>query len=277
LTTLITQRHSQGTQNGDGAYAVADIGEKMKRKIKAFGFALVALCAIGVVSASAAFAVEDAPRWTVAGAFLGSGVEEPFTGTSSGSVNLAVPALGVTLTSTTCTTEGKIVGSAAEKPGTNKGVFLTCTGVTVTGGANCEVHSAGQANGTIKTNELDSILRWKEQTPSIAALDTLTPTSGANFVGITFVSKPGVTCALAGTTLQVTGNVLGAFTPVGEDVTEGTLTFPTPAIKKYFTNQTPSRTEDEDSGLLLGSNPATFSGVFKLKLTSGKTVGIKAG
>jgi hypothetical protein len=82
--------------------------------------------AVGSAAASAA----SHPRWKVASAFLGAGVEKSLTG-SSVLPQSTLKGGGINLESTGCTTTGKIVGSAAGAPGSNTSasVVLSCTGV----------------------------------------------------------------------------------------------------------------------------------------------------
>jgi hypothetical protein len=148
------------------------------------------------------------PRWKVAGAFLGSGVEKEFTG-SSIAPQPTLKGGGINLESTGCTTTGKIVGSAAGAPGTNTSVTLTCSGVKVIGTSAtiCTVHSPGQANGTVKTNFLSSTLVYLNETSDAVVGDLFKPTTGGEFVKIEIT---GEECSVAGN-YAITGEIIGKF------------------------------------------------------------------
>lgn len=237
----------------------------MNRSLKVTGvtvLAVFALCAVAVASASA-----NTPRYKVAKAYLGSGVTETINGSSS-SAKLAAPKLGLNLNSTGCTTTGKIVGSAAGSPGTNKEITLTCVGVTVEGAATCKVHSPGQAAGTVKTNLLSSELVWLASTGNAAGDRFFPTTAGGAFVEIIIES-----CAAAGT-YPVKGESIGQVLPVATEATTGSLVFPTTAVTKYWTGDEPNRVEHTSGGLTLGGQAATFSSTFSVSLASGKAFGV---
>jgi hypothetical protein len=52
---------------------------------------------------------------------------------------------------------------------------------------------------------------------------------------------------------------------------------PSTADTKYWTNQTPTRTEDTDSGLTFGGTAATFAGTFTLHLSTDALWGVEPG
>jgi hypothetical protein len=252
----------------------------LKRNIKALGLALLAVVALGAIAASAAQAT--APRFTAGGSTaFGS---TAFTGVSEGSVTLTNPSRSLILHSNTCTTAGNIVSSAAGVSSTFNSVTLSCTNtqVTIAGvdrTALCPVHSPGAANGTITTNKSDGNLVWTAATGDASVGLTFTAEAGkeAPFAELEIT---GATCPLAtgATPLKILGNVIATNdTPTTADATTQKVVFTDPADTKYWTNQTPTRTEDTDPGLTLGNTEAVFSGTFALKLSSDALWGVFPG
>jgi hypothetical protein len=251
----------------------------LKGNVRALCMALAAVFAFGALAASAASA--SAPHFTIttAGGAVDTALEQTFTAESTGDVAL-VQAAGITLTSNTangdCTSTGTLVGVAtAGVPSTAKNTSLTCKNVKVFSGGveqpKCTVHSPAAANGTITTNTLKQTLVWLAETGDTKVGATFAPAEGTTFVTVEIT---GAECAIAGK-LNVTGNTIAEATPVTEHVTSGTLQFPTTAVKTYWTNQTPTRTKDEDAGLKLGASNATFSAHFTVKLCSDLLWGIE--
>jgi hypothetical protein len=239
----------------------------LKPNIKALGLAFVAVLALGAIAASAAQA--SAPHFTVAGSTAFG--ETTFTGTNSGSVTLTNPSRNLILHSNTCTTSGIIKSSAAGVSSTFKQVTLSCTNVEVTVAgidrtALCPVHSPGAANGTITTKDTDGNLVWMEATGDTKVGMTFTPEAGVA-TPFTELEITGVTCPLAtgATPLKVLGNAIATNdSPTTVNVPTQKIEFTDPADTDYWTNQTPTRTKDTDSGLTLGGTGAIFKGTFNL-------------
>jgi len=229
----------------------------MKRSLRIFGTSALlvfALCAVAAASASA-----NTPRWKVGGAYLGAGVEEAFSSTS-GVSKLRVPARGLTLVCKKDSGSGKIVGSAAGSPGTNKEVVVTFEECSVEGAPTCVVPN-------ITTKKLKSELVWLSKEGNNAG-DRLLPEEGTVFTNIVISG-----CAAAGT-FPVTGEALGKVEPIATEVTSGTLTFTDPAIATYWTGDKPNRVEHTNGGLKFGGTPAVFSSVDTITLNSGSVFGV---
>jgi hypothetical protein len=244
----------------------------VKRDIQNFGLALVAVLAFGAVAAGAAQA-DSAPHWTTGGKGepLPAGATRNFVATSTTKAFLRAPNLGLTLENPVgkCSATGKIEGSGAGLPGKNKEVTLTCHEVTVVEGAKCSVHSPGQPNGTVVTNELKSTNVWLNKEGG-AAGDLLTPGTGTEFVSIIIEG-----CALA-ETYPVTGEIIGQLLPVEKEVEEGEIVFPEPPILSWWNNKEP-REAVGISRLAVKKSPATFEAKFNLHLEPKELVGVFAG
>jgi hypothetical protein len=251
------------------------------RNVKTLGPAVLACFAFGAIAAAGAQA--NAPRWTV-GANDSGGVHtltaaetRGLTGETTGTVTITFA--GGVLQSSSCTSTGTIIGSAAGSPGTSTGT-LECTGVTVQEAAKCIVKTEGAANGTVLSTSLTGRLVWLEGPET--AKDTK--------VGITFEPDPvapasnafehievsGVGCA-ATNKFTVTGNMICEVSPITKHEVNGTMNCPSSVIKKYWNNETP-RKEQEDKGLMVGVNAQTFVAHFiNLHLTNNVTWGIEPG
>jgi hypothetical protein len=254
----------------------------MKRRWKVLPLALLALLAFGVVAANASAA--KAPRWKVAGAFLGSETKN-LVGTSSGTIKLKGGELE--LTSTGCTVVGKIEGTGTGVAGKNKEIKLKCTGVVVGGGFSevCKARSSGQAAGSqiVETNALKSTLVYlkKETTSGVESVgDLFEPEAGPTAVFVTIIVE-GKECPLAGE-YAVKGQTVGKFKQAGEsEFEEGELEFPTTRIESYFVNGE-ATTSTAVSSLTLGkvgstASKATFSGLFKVHLEPKQKIGVFPG
>ena len=245
------------------------------RNIKALGLALSAVFAFGAVLASGAQA--GAPRWTVVeggvARTLVASEERTVAGESTGDVTIT--GAGVSMTSTSCTISGRIIGSAAGSPGTYTGT-QHCTGWVVPGAPKCVINSEGAAAGTVISTPLTGRLVWLKQRPDVSSVGlTLEPDAGST--AFSHIEVTGAGCA-ATNKFTVTGNTICTATPVGQDAINGTLDCPSTPIKKYFTNQTPTRTEDEDTGTRIGAGASTFVAHFvNIKLSSGVEWGIENG
>jgi hypothetical protein len=251
----------------------------IKRNTKAVCLALAAMFAFGAIAAGSAQA-NLAPRWTVAGSTLTAGQTETFHASSTGTV--ALTGGGVFLKSVNngdCTFTGKIEGSGAGESGKLREAYLIChnletytsTGTTI---PTCIIHSPGEANGTIKTNNIDGKLVWLNQNGNTEVGATLTPEAGTEFFSI---EVTGASCPVKGT-YPITGTTVGKVEPVGSDATEGFLTFPSTAITTTWSNATP-RVSATD-GLLIKTSAAVFEnispGKFDVKLEPCALWGVEA-
>jgi hypothetical protein len=246
-----------------------------KRSLRALGLAFIIMLAFGAFGAIGARA--EAPRWTVGGKTIVAAESKTFSATSTGSV--AFTAANLKLKSTMakdCSISGSIVGSAAGSPGKDKEVIIHCINVEVLGHEKeCTVNSPGAAVGTIKTEKLESTLVWLNAAGDAEVGDTLANEANTAKPLVT-VEVEGVECPLNGD-YDLTGNVIAKVEPVTKDVGTGALVFPEAPIKPYWTNQTPTRTKDEDPGLKAGGVEAVFHGKFNYVLTSGELFGVEPG
>jgi hypothetical protein len=266
----------------------------LKGNIKVLGLALAAVFAFSALSAVAAQA--NAPRWTVAGATIGSAVTKEFHAESTGQVSLIQGGTGLEIRSGgtakgECTAKGKIVGSGAGEPGKNKEVTLTCKNakVFVSGvdqSAVCTVHSPTKADGTIETNELESTLVWlegpasNEPTAPFAAKDgkvgdLFQPEANTATGAFVRIEITGASCPVL-QNVNVTGGAIGTVENVTQDLTEQSLNFPATAHTKYWTNQTPTRTEDT-TGLKVGGAASIFVATFDVVLNPCELFGVEPG
>jgi hypothetical protein len=261
----------------------------LARNLKALGLALIAVFAFGAMVASAAQAAEDAPHFTVEGASPTETTfgERTFTGSNEGAVTLNNESRKLKLESPNngdCTTHGFIVSSAPEQPSTLREVTLTCTNIHVfingiDRTALCPVHSPGEPNGTVKTKDTDGRLVWMAASGDEKVGQTFTPEAGVT-EPFTEIELTGANCPLAtGTTpLKVLGNAIATNdSPTTINATTQKIVFPAPPDTHYWTNQTPTRTEDTDSGLTLGGTAASFAGTFAIHLSTDEAWGVEPG
>ncbi|MBS1845088.1 MAG: hypothetical protein JST53_11780 [Actinobacteria bacterium] len=238
------------------------------------------MLAFSAIAAGSAFA-NSAPRWKVNEAFLGNGVEESIEAVSSTETLLRVPkVVGLNLknASGNCTLTGKIVGSAAENPGTGKGGVYTCSGVSVEEAPVCTVNGTG----TITTKALKGTLVWLASTGQKAGFK-FTPETGTEFAKFEIT---GAECSVAGT-YTVSGEVIAELLPEATNVIEGEVKLPalpkascTTAnrITTWFNNATTRVSQTLASPLVVGANPAAICGTAK-GFIPGKTkkIGVFAG
>jgi hypothetical protein len=249
------------------------------RYIKVLGLlaALVAFSAIGAAAAQA-----KAPVWTVkaSGVTTTINASEERNGTSSleGTAQLGFSAQ--TMKSTTngdCTASFSIKGSAAGSPGTITPFTLTCTNVE-SSVPNCIVHSTGAADKTVVTTDIKGTLVWLAATGDEVGVLLEPATAGGAFAHI---EETGAACAVntEGESLTLTGQLVCKVTAgANADVAEGALNCPTTPITKYYTNQTPTRTEDITVPVRMAGAAAIFSATFKVKSsTAGEEGGIETG
>lgn len=170
----------------------------MSKQLKTIFLALMAVLAIGAVTASAA---QAEPTFTVEG--VAAGTVEPIAETTlvttvgteyTPSLTLTVPGFFTI----TCTGLNVKKGTITNKTAKNAADSLSFTTCKVLGPKNestfCLVKNVGGTNGTIATGSLTSTL----VTIGTSTYDTVTP------VGVTFVELKISECALEGT-YKVTG------------------------------------------------------------------------
>jgi hypothetical protein len=257
---------------------------------------LAAFAAVFAFSAMAAGAAQaSAPRWTVGGATPLANLSLPFTGKSTGAENskdeqakevgtLEVPGL-FTLKNPKdkCTVTGRIVGSAALSPGTNKEVVLHCEGVEFTSAglnAACVVHSPGKPDGTIATEKLESRLVWLASTGTTHVGDRFESeaSTGGPLVSLEIAEKPGKECILTGMKFEVKGCVIGTMETPNTDKETQAINFPTPPITNSFDNKTPTpRNAEPACSLTVGGKAAQFTNTFDLTLNSQELWGVEPG
>jgi hypothetical protein len=180
-----------------------------------------------------------------------------------------------------CVTTGRIVGSAAETPGTGKEGKLKCTGVTVMEGPTCTVSSGTEAAGTIVSNPLKATLVWLNSTGSAAGLK-FQPESVEEFVKVKIAGR-----GLAGE-YPVKGEGIGKLLPVATEVVAGELEFPKlgegtvncvapNTIAAHFSNASPTRVSTATIHLTFKAQIANLCGNNKVELVSGEKAGVFPG
>jgi hypothetical protein len=255
----------------------------LKGNIKALSLALAAVFAFSALSAVAAQA--NAPRWTVAGSTIGSAVTKEFHAESTGQVSLIQGGTGLEIKSGgtakgECTVKGKIVGSNAGEPGKNKEMTLTCKNlkIFVSGvdqSAVCTLHSPGKADGTVETNDLESTLVWLESSGDGKVGDLFQPEANTATGVFGKLEITGASCPVR-QNFNITGGMIATVETVTQDVTENSLDFPATAHTKYWTNQTPTRTEDTAT-LKTGAAASTFVATFDVVLNPCELFGVEPG
>jgi hypothetical protein len=252
---------------------------RSNRYIKVLGL-VAALVAFGAIGAAVAQA--EAPIWTVKASGVTKNItsaeEREGTASSTGTVSLGFNAQTVkSTTSGDCTASLSIKGSAAENPGTITPLMLICKNVE-SSVPNCTVHSTGAPDGIVVSTPLKATLVWLAQSPSGEAGILFEPeAAGGTFAHI---EETGAACAVntEGESLTVTGKVICKVTiGAGADVNEGQINCPATPITKYFTNQTPTRTEDllGTAQLKVAGAAAIFNATFDIKpKTAGEEWGI---
>jgi hypothetical protein len=252
------------------------------RYIKVLGLlaALVAFSAIGVAAAQA-----KAPVWTVKASgvtkTLTASEERSGTASSTGTVSLGFSAQTLrSTTSSDCGASFSIKGSAAGSPGTITPFTLTCIHAE-SSVPNCTVHSTGAPDGTIITTDIKGTLVWLAQAPSHEVGILFEPAAAGG--AFAHIEETGTKCAVntEGESLTVTGKVICRVTKgVGNDFIEGELNCPATPITKYYTNQTPTKTEISlgTEQLKVAGAAAILSGVFDFELSNaGEEFGIETG
>lgn len=238
----------------------------MSRGIKIAGLAMVVV-SLTALAAPAAQA-ELAPRWKVAGAFLGSGATKSYTATLTGAATLEVPGL-MTLESSSCSVTGKIVGSAAKTESTHKESVLECKTIAVKGAPACEVTN-------IVTSKMKGQLGWMEATGESNVL-TFEAESGSSLTTVLIEE-----CALEGE-YPVTGGTVATLTPTATEATEATLAAggsDTKTTENWFTGKTIPECGREfmtSPALVFGGRTSKLTATFTLKLSPAEKFGGFAG
>jgi hypothetical protein len=200
---------------------------KQMRKVKIIGVTLVAVFALSALGAASASAVT--PSWFKGGTIIAQGTTDTFTGSAGAGVLEAKGGLG-TVKCKSDTSAGQITGPWTETKIVV--IYKECA----KGAKPCT--SAGQAAGTIKTNEvsgtniyLDTLAKGHTK-----AGIALKPTTGTVFVAFTCEGE---------VKNEVSGEVIGEALPLnaGTDKTEGTLTFVQAGGKQKWTQMEEAGTE----------------------------------
>jgi hypothetical protein len=242
---------------------------RMSKSARRLGLLLTVALAVSATTAAVAHAVPGpAPRWKVAGAFLLA--EKSFEGTNNEKVLISIPgvSLKIEIPKGECSLKGKVVGSGAKTAGTDKEVVLKCTkAVVVEPVGVCTVQSAGKPGGTIEFNKLKGTLVWTTN-KNLPAAHKFVP----EWVKVEVLGKE---CTPA-KTYTVEKELLGEFRPIGEESEHATLTFPEPALLKWWNSENP-QVEQTATQLTFGGNAATFRSVFSFDLNPLENFGIFEG
>ncbi|HXB64673.1 MAG TPA: hypothetical protein VNV42_07335 [Solirubrobacteraceae bacterium] len=235
--------------------------------------AMLAVFAFGAIVATAAQAVEEAPRFSVAKKLLKKGESEEPSVTAVGSSTLTAGADVVTCTTLEVKKGAKLLGSEAGEAGTGEAT-LRYSGCTVTGnGTPCEVTSK-----EVETVALRAELVEDAATKKVLLVDFL-PASGSLFTTLKFT---GTGCTVKET--KVTGkDVLAQVRTAGGRVVELGLTAEEALSwhAEVLKEQPPSFwlvkggvgktvTLEEAEKLMAFGVPAKLEGTAALALVSGK-------
>jgi hypothetical protein len=208
----------------------------------AFIASLVAALAVAVSAASSA---DAAPGWFIEGKAL--------TGTAnaeshSGSYTLKAPAAK---TGVKCEVNINIFLLAVAGKATDKNTFEKCVGLEEA--VKCEVHSPGQPNGTIKTNENVALLE-----EGGATFAKFTPQEGTTLVTIIL---GGASCPTKGE-FAVSGFAQSKVAPQKEEVVKLGFEFSaTSGSKLTFAGLVSATLEGKDETFLTGINEGKKWGI----------------
>jgi hypothetical protein len=224
---------------------------------------MLSLFAVGTSSVSAAIKFE----WKVGGEPLAAGESKEFTATADGhTFDFAFLAAGASTlllsTEIGVLAGAKIIGG---KPGTNEEIVIF-KGVTVDRPAKCAVESEGLPAGTVQTVLLHTEIVESDVTHEPLIL--FGPKAGTAFVNLLFLNKGTEECVLKNVLAVVAGNILAEPLPALAETKNGHLVFEAPTKKFVLSNGTL-----EESGLVLGGNAASLSGLSLRLLTSGQAYG----
>lgn len=244
--------------------------------LRSLGIALAAMLVLSGVAAGMAHAGK-APRWKVAGAFLGETEEKNFEGKNTEWLRLEVPVkttLLLEFPAGECKETGKIKGSKMEMPGTKKEVVLSCTGVVVLSPAGCTVNSVGKAAGTVVTNKLKATLVWKNSTLG-STLELLSAEAAGGSIGEIEVQGGGCPAEVKGK-YPIKEEVLGEVKPVTEEQNAGTVILPEPMYTEWWDNQA-TRVKNTITQLTVGGTTSVLRGTFSYELKPQQKFGVYEG
>jgi hypothetical protein len=227
---------------------------RLKLGAALLGSAALLLASVSMTSVASA----SGPFWHVNGARLESG-SKAIELKGKGEAILVSPSLELEVKCTTSASESSAIEGNGGSQGLDKGK------VKYTG---CKVAKPNKAECTvtepITTNFTKSYLAESGE----SFVDVFEPTEGKVFVNLTF--SKGCPELIRGTQ-PVDGSAAAEVKPKGSEVTEGTLSFPTTAIKEVKHEGTAKKI-----GLTIGasSTAATFSATYGAKLTTGEKFGV---
>lgn len=238
--------------------------------------ALVAVCALGAVASSAAFAAQG-PYYKISGTRLESGKTHSFKVSARTPYVLKGTIFGVVVT-TKCTalkvnTAATLVGSTGKNGGSSKEI-LEYSGCTVEGnGAECKVE-----NNEVKTKEVLNELAYSTSTRTGKILTAFVPASGNAFVTIKYTG----TCTtnevtVEGSAVAEDENSKGELIEVGKNEKEeekGILVNKAVNGTKYWTESGGVLTEHEAKLSFAFFGSATIEGSSNVELGTGVNWGV---
>jgi hypothetical protein len=213
---------------------------------------------------------DNAPRWSVSGAYLGAGVSKAFTAKSTAEIRLKFSGGTFAAPAGECSTSGEIEGSLVGSPGSEHKVVLTCKKVAVVGNPKCTVGTPGAEAGTSVSNSLKGKLVWLAGSGRAAA-ELLEPSLGTDLV--TQIEFSGPECIWAPWKITLTGTLINEFLPVEKEATTAELKMPTTSILTYYGNEV-VRSEHTVTGPKFGAFKSNLSGALALTLNSKEAVGV---
>lgn len=229
------------------------------KQVRYFGVLIVATLAMSVVGVSSAVAAA-VPTWVVKGSELSGSAAFKGTGGESKLYKAGKEEVKCTASSVT----GEIEQKAGEA-GKDKKTVVTYTGCESTGAIKVKVKSPGQAEGTIKTESLKSLLAFKPGTKEV--VDALMPETGALFT--TIEAAGGIV------KIPVEGSVIGLFSPQAKPAVKGELIFSVTAGNEQlipkFEAEEGSKVETEDTLEVKGEKGA-YKGTESIELNSKEEV-----
>jgi len=223
------------------------------RRFRILGLCALALTAMSAITAVTAHAAALEPRWKVETAFLLATGKKTVTDKAKSKFQTlpATLALGESAAiqcekvSVHAAGKNEIIGSAAEKPGTDKTQLEYSGNCKVNEQAGCLIAEP------ILTKQLVTLLAWKEGTLS-KTLDVFKPETGKEFVELEFKN---CTKGIWNTKTKIEGEVAAEVKPIGTEQTAGEIIAPGAGltgskceptgavIKEYFTGESGHRTK----------------------------------
>lgn len=219
---------------------------------------------------SVAVASAEGPYWSVGGTKLAQGASKGITLQSKGALTLKSTVGGNPTTITCLKSEGKgtIDSQGATLQGQGKGIvkYEECKTLIKVAG---EEQSCTKPT-TLTTNQLKTHLAKATVQGVTQGVEILEPSPGQTTEFISFVTGGCTSEVLNGLAIKVKGCVVGQIVPQSEEVQEGLLAFPEPAITSIV-----HEGQKVICQLNLGAAEATFGGAYSAKLQSGEKFGIK--